>query len=167
MYKTLLWPQELQPTRFLCPCDFPGNNTGVGCHFLLQGIFPTQGSNPYLLQWQVNSFTFEPPFSHKKKEILPFVTTWIDLEGTMLSELSQRNTMWGLLYVKSYLKKNPHSYTRLVVARGQDWWVGEKGEGGQKIQTSRYKINKTWDVMYSMVNILSNTSLCTWKLLRE
>ena len=25
--------------------DFPGKNTGVGCHFLLQGIFPTQGSN--------------------------------------------------------------------------------------------------------------------------
>ena len=26
----------LQPTRFLCPWDFPGKNTGVGCHFLLQ-----------------------------------------------------------------------------------------------------------------------------------
>ena len=29
--------------------DFPGKNTGVGCHFLLQGIFPTQGLNPRLL----------------------------------------------------------------------------------------------------------------------
>ena len=29
--------------------DSPGKNTGVGCHFLLQGIFPTQGSNPGLL----------------------------------------------------------------------------------------------------------------------
>ena len=28
---------------------FSGKNTGVGCHFLLQGIFPTQGSNPRLL----------------------------------------------------------------------------------------------------------------------
>ena len=28
--------------------DFPGKNTGVGCHFLLQGIFPTQGLNPGL-----------------------------------------------------------------------------------------------------------------------
>ena len=28
--------------------DFPGKNTGVGCHFLLQGIFPTQRSNPGL-----------------------------------------------------------------------------------------------------------------------
>ena len=33
----------------LCPWDFPGKSTGVECHFLLQGIFPTQGSIPGLL----------------------------------------------------------------------------------------------------------------------
>ena len=32
-----------------CPWDFPGNSTGVDRHFLLQGIFLTQGSNPGLL----------------------------------------------------------------------------------------------------------------------
>ena len=32
----------------LRPWDFPGKNTGVGCHFFLQGIFQTQGSNPGL-----------------------------------------------------------------------------------------------------------------------
>ena len=42
-------------TRFLCPWDFPGKNTGEGCHFLLQGIFPTQGSNLCLLHWQEDS----------------------------------------------------------------------------------------------------------------
>ena len=36
-------------TRLLRPWDFLGKSTGVGCHFLLQGIFPTQGSNPGLL----------------------------------------------------------------------------------------------------------------------
>ena len=36
-------------TKCLCPWDSPGKNTGVGCHFLLQGIVPTQGSNPGLL----------------------------------------------------------------------------------------------------------------------
>ena len=36
--------------RLLCPWDLPGKNTGVGCHAFLQGIFPTQGSNPRLLQ---------------------------------------------------------------------------------------------------------------------
>ena len=33
----------------------PGKNTGVGCHFLLQGIFSTQGSNPCLLHWPEDS----------------------------------------------------------------------------------------------------------------
>ena len=43
-----LQPRGLQPARLLCPWDFPGKNIGVGCHFLHQGIFPTQGSNPHL-----------------------------------------------------------------------------------------------------------------------
>ena len=34
---------------------FPSKNTGVGCHFLLQGIFLTQGSNMCLLHWQLGS----------------------------------------------------------------------------------------------------------------
>ena len=42
-------PHGLQSTRLLCPWDFPGKDTGVGCHILLQGIFPTQGLNPGLL----------------------------------------------------------------------------------------------------------------------
>ena len=37
------------PVSFLCPWKSPGKNTGVACHFLFQGIFPTQGSNPGLL----------------------------------------------------------------------------------------------------------------------
>ena len=44
----------------LCPWDSPGKNTGVGCHFLLQGIFPTKGSNLSflsLLHWQADSLT--------------------------------------------------------------------------------------------------------------
>ena len=35
-----------RPSRLFCPWDFPGKNTGVGCHFLIQGIFLDQGSNP-------------------------------------------------------------------------------------------------------------------------
>ena len=46
---TLLQPHRLQPTELLCPWDSPGKKTEVGCHFLLQGIFLTQGSNPCLL----------------------------------------------------------------------------------------------------------------------
>ena len=45
----------LWPTRLLCPWGFPGKNTGVGCPFLLRGIFLTQGLNPSILHWQADS----------------------------------------------------------------------------------------------------------------
>ena len=46
-FNTFLWllrffvTHGLEPARLLCPWDFSGKNTGVGCHFLLQGIFLT------------------------------------------------------------------------------------------------------------------------------
>ena len=39
----------LQPSRLLSPWNFPDKNTGEGCHFLLQGVFPTQRST--LISW--------------------------------------------------------------------------------------------------------------------
>ena len=45
-----LW--DPMDSRLLRPWDFLGKSTGVGCHFLLQGIFPTQGSNPGLPHWR-------------------------------------------------------------------------------------------------------------------
>ena len=51
-------PRGLEPAP--CPWDFPGKNTRVGCHFLLQGISPTLESNPCFLYWQA-AFTTEPP----------------------------------------------------------------------------------------------------------
>ena len=51
-----LWdPMDCSPTRLFCPWDFPGKDTRVGCHLLLQGIFPTQGLNWRLLHWQADS----------------------------------------------------------------------------------------------------------------
>ena len=51
------------PARFLCPWDSSGKNVGVGCHFLLQGIFPMQGLNLHLLHWlQADSL----PLSHQE-----------------------------------------------------------------------------------------------------
>ena len=44
-----VWPHGPQLARLLCPWNPPGKSTGVGCHFLLQGIFLTQASNPGLL----------------------------------------------------------------------------------------------------------------------
>ena len=54
-------PIDWSPPGSSCLWDSPGKNTGVSCHFLLQGIFLTQGSNPHLLHWQMDSLPSEPP----------------------------------------------------------------------------------------------------------
>ena len=64
---TLLRPHGWQPARLLCPWHCPGKTTRVGCHFLLQGIFPTQGSNPRLLHWQAGSLSLVHQGSPRSK----------------------------------------------------------------------------------------------------
>ena len=50
---------DCRPPGFSFHGIFPGKNTGVGCHSLLQGIFPTQGMNPGLLK--ADSLSSESP----------------------------------------------------------------------------------------------------------
>ena len=68
-----LQPHGLQLISLLCPWNSPSKNTGVGCHFIPQGIFLTQGSNPCLLHWQADSL----PLSHQGS---PKQTVWIILK---------------------------------------------------------------------------------------
>ena len=73
-----VWPLGLEPARLLCPWDSLGKNAGVGCHFLLQGIFLTQGLNLHLLHllhWQASSLSLEPP-EKPSIEYFPFMWTW-------------------------------------------------------------------------------------------
>ena len=60
---TLLWPLRLGSARLFGPWDYPGKNTGVGCHFLLQGIFLTQGSDPCLLPYHLSPLGSHRPIS--------------------------------------------------------------------------------------------------------
>ena len=56
-----LWPHEVSGSSV--HGGSPGKNTGVDCHFLLQGIFPIQRSNPHLLcllHWQMGSLPTAP-----------------------------------------------------------------------------------------------------------
>ena len=65
-YLTLCIPMDcIYSARLLCPWDFPGKNIGVGCHLLLQGIFPTQGIEPASLASPVLAGGF-----------LSTITTW-------------------------------------------------------------------------------------------
>ena len=85
-----LQPYGLYPARLLSPWDFPGKNTGVGYHFLLQGIFLTQGSNPHLLpilHWQADSL----PLRHQEDFNL-----WISVnEGFSALTLD----VWGWVFL--------------------------------------------------------------------
>ena len=51
---TVFNPMDCSPPRLLCPWHCPSKNTRVGCHALLQGIFLTQQSNPWFLNWQTD-----------------------------------------------------------------------------------------------------------------
>ena len=84
------WTAALQAPLSM---NSPGKNTGMGSHFLIQGIFPTQGSNlglsciagRFLTVWAIREAIYK-----RKNEILLFATTWVDLEVIMLSGVSQR-----------------------------------------------------------------------------
>ena len=71
---SLLQPHGLWSARLLCPWNFLGKNTGVGCHALLQGIFLTQGSNTHFFVppalvggFFTNSATWEAVLSSVKE----------------------------------------------------------------------------------------------------
>ena len=113
-----LRPHGQYPTRLRHPWDFPGKNTGVGCRFLLQGIFPTQGSNPGLLHCRQMLYHLSHQGSLLGKQILKFhfrltesETLWgrrvnnkgfNKLEGGSESQQSLKTTMIELL--SSWLK---------------------------------------------------------------
>ena len=93
------------------PTKAPGKpkNTGVGSLPFLQGNFPIQGSNWDLLhcRWILYQLSIYNGilFSIEKKDILTFVTTWMDLEGIMQTEISQRLIAYNIINVELKKKK--------------------------------------------------------------
>ena len=65
-----LRPHGMYPARLLCPWNSPGKNTGVGCHSLLQGISPTQGSNLGLLHCRPIIYHLSHKRSSKESQAL-------------------------------------------------------------------------------------------------
>ena len=100
-----LWPHGLGPTRLLCPWNFPGKNTGGGYLFLLQGSFPTQGSNSRLLSilhWKVNFLPLALPWEAQKTRVVVvqsfscvqlFVTPWTAAHQPSLSFTISRSLL--------------------------------------------------------------------------
>ena len=94
-----------------CPWDFPGRNIGMGSHFLLQGIFPTQGLNLCLLHWQADSL----PLSHQGSPIpcsvqslscvRLFATPWTAARQASLSITNSQN-LFKLMSIESVMPSN-------------------------------------------------------------
>ena len=74
--------------------DFPDKNTGVSYHFLFQGIFLTQGSNPSLLHWQADSLPSEPPLWPWKWKSLSRVWLCDTMDYTVHRILQARILEW-------------------------------------------------------------------------
>jgi len=88
----------------LCPGDFPGKNTGVGCHFLLQGIFLTQGLNLCLLHWHAVSLLR----SHLGRPVQPFSSV------PLLSRVRLFATPWNAARQASLSVTNSQSSLKLT-----------------------------------------------------
>ena len=102
--------------------------------------------------------------SHKKNEIMPFAATWMDLEGIMLSEISQRktNTVWYHLYMESKKcnrlvnitkRKKTHGYREQT--SGYQW---EEGRGRGIIGVEDWEVQTIRDKI-SYKDILDNTGI--------
>ena len=120
--------------ELLCPWNFPGKKTGVGCHFQLQGIFPTQGLNLCLLcllSWQANSFiisaTWEAPnfscLSTKYK--FYFITTYSRVFSNKYFK-----GIWGCLYFFLFILLKGPSSQSYGFSRSHVWmWELDHKEG--------------------------------------
>ena len=96
-------------SRLLCPWDSPGKNIGVGCHFLLWGIFWTQGSNMHLLQLR-HCRQILSPLSYLGSPINKAIIRGNEIEGVSVC-VSQR---------KDAYQTDNNGYLRGCLLR---WWV--------------------------------------------
>ena len=99
-----LWPHGLQSSRPLCPWDSPGKNTGVGSHSLLQGIFPTQGSNQvshiagrFFTSWA----TREAWKGYILNYNFIFIMLWNHRDGKQISGCQALKNEWGIWLQKA------------------------------------------------------------------
>ena len=103
------------------PWDSPGMNIGVGCLALLQGIFPTQGSNPCclcLLHWQAGSLPLIPPGKLKEDSTRQIIT-----DPLLSAMLNPKSFIWIILYSPLWnpMMKVPCTYPRFQPLKRRFW----------------------------------------------
>ena len=96
-----LWHRQ-QPTRLPRPWDSPGKNTGVGCHFLLQRIFLTQGLNPGLLHCRQMLYHLSHQGSPRSKCLL---ISWLQSPSAVILEPTKIKSATVSLFPHLYALK--------------------------------------------------------------
>ena len=79
----------------------PGKNIGVGCHFLLQGIFPNQGSNRHLLcllHWQKGSLRLAPVIYFIYSSIYLWRRRWQPHSSVLAWGTPGTGAWWAAIY---------------------------------------------------------------------
>ena len=172
--------------------DFPGKNTGVGCHSLLQGIFPTQGSSPglphcrlilYHLSHQGNPCVYVYIkngillllFSHsvRSDSLWPHGLQHARLPCPSPSPgacsdscFAIKNKEWNLAICNNMDEPWGHYASKISQNRKTNTIRKVGVKGVKKVQISSYK-KTPGDVRYSMVTIINNTVLHIWRLSGE
>ena len=110
-------PWTVACTRLLRSWDFLGKSTGVGCHFLFQGIFPTQGLNPGVLHCRWILYHLSHQGSRLNHKTLPQSYTGCDQPPSLLllSLLRERDANPWVLHTEG--REESHSPTAEAAGR--------------------------------------------------
>ena len=95
----------LLPARLLSPWDSPGKNTGVACHALLQGIFPTQGWNLYLLQLRHGRWILYCWAHREAHNVIKIYIKWVKASSWICKITKMQEVTNGNKSCKAFLKK--------------------------------------------------------------
>ena len=128
-----------------CPWDFPGKNTGAGCHFLLQGIFPNQGWNSCLLhcRWILYHWaTGECMSGPMQFKAIVEMSTGVICSGLFIE----------MLIMSSWL---------VVFRSSITWWIFFVFVLHNLIVT--FRISNCWWIYLLLPLVMSIITLCIWK----
>ena len=143
----LVVSDSLPPHGLLCPWDFPGKNTGVRCHFLLQEIFLTQGSNLHLLNYRQILFITQPLGKPPQLDIWTLFCCYQHACACPSNKVSIQNRA-------SFSRPSlPFTHMDKIVSNTKIWkskWV-IKGKLDEKKPKHVYHRKSFWGNLYSLI----------------
>ena len=151
-----LWP--LKSTRLFCPWDSPGKNTEVGCHFLLQGIFPTQGlmHSMHLLHWQVDFFILT--LNHQRSplfKIIPHIFVGQEFRQELGWQFFSSVWHWLISFtgIQRHLvwSEGLHTASLYLCNLGWNEWKAEVSSNYWPVDLLRTLLNGGWKVIRFLI----------------